>query len=153
MRRIVPIFMLMTRSDGHTLEDYIRLKAVLAEVFLEKLAESLMLKRRQLTLNQNLGDGSPCFQGVDPQRNVRSKNIVNSIHRVFVSVKPIAVTRTPAIMKATPSITMNHPNAIPSGVKKPNGADSRNNVLPYNTKTRLTTALSVFIPASSSSHP
>jgi hypothetical protein len=46
----------MTRSDGHTLEDYIRLKAVLAEVFLEKLAESLMLKRRQLTLNQNLRD-------------------------------------------------------------------------------------------------
>ena len=76
-----------------------------------------------------------------------------STHGVFVSVKPIAATTIPAIMQATPSITMNHPNAIPSGVEKPNGRASRNTALPYNTRTKLTTALSVFIPASSFSHP
>jgi len=121
--------------------------------FFEKLVESLMLKRRQLTLNQNLGEGSTCFQGVDPRRNVSSRNHVNSIHGVFVSVKPIATTTTPAIMKTRPSISINHPKAEPPGAQKPNGADSRNNVLPYNTRTKLTTALSVFIPPSSSSHP
>src|SRR5438093_623087 len=83
-------------------------------MFLEKLVESLMLKRRQLPLHQNLGDRSTCFQVVDPRRNVRSRNHVNSIHGV-VLVKPIAATTAPAIMQTTPSINMNCPNADPPG--------------------------------------
>src|SRR5436309_195971 len=121
-------------------------------MFLEKLVESLMLKRRQLTLNQNLGDRSTCFQVVDPRRNVRFRNHVNSIHGV-VLVNPIAATTAPAIMQTTPSTNMNCPNADPPGEEKPNGFDSRNVVLPYNTRTKPTTALSVSIPASSFSHP
>jgi hypothetical protein len=64
-------------------------------------------------------------------------------------VRPIAVTMNPAIMQTRPSTTMNHPNADPSGKENPNGFESRNIVLPYNTNTKPTIALSDFKPTTS----
>src|SRR5439155_11228138 len=112
-----------------------------------------MLKRRQFPLHQNLGDASTCFQRVHPRRNTRQRKSRISIHEEVVLGKPIATTTTPAIMKTRPSSSMNPPKADPPDTQKPNGADSRNNVLPYNTKTKPTMALSVFMPANSTSHP
>ncbi|TMI08436.1 hypothetical protein E6H34_04120 [Candidatus Bathyarchaeota archaeon] len=108
-----------------------------------------MLKRRQLSLNQNLGARPTPFHGVLSSKKCWITIIVNSIHGLLVSFKPIVPTTTPAIMQTRPSTTLNDPN-VDAPVKKSPTDLTTGNVFPYNTK--LTTTLSVFILASSSSH-